>query len=419
KLMCTEGNGTEICDQYNARCVEHSDHIEGFQCVCDVDKDMDTDGVCKNKCEVSKKKEECNARKATCDFDGSEAICKCSPMLTFDSNGQCTELVKVSYSGEIPLAMDRYVLKKQLSPSNQAEAKDDSINYDAIKKDLRATMHLLYAENYEFADILSCSIVDQNVKCLIEIQFHSDPKEQVNLIADEKTCVSADANTCFVPPSLLINKKSLKSDSFAETDPCQTDIKKKNCGSDTDCKKIEGKGLNYVCTCSNGFESDGYIQPLSDINTVIHRCQDIDECKLQKACPNRTRCLNSYGSYECLCQKGFRPVTATSNPKLTGCVEVCDATLCKHGKCQVFGEVYSCLCDAGYIGLKCDQEEDKTAGSKGMRTALIILSTMVVPLILFSIFIAYKYRLLLKTSLKSNYFDDQSSTINLQPMNMN
>ncbi|GFW56685.1 uncharacterized protein TNCV_4067651 [Trichonephila clavipes] len=274
-------------------------------------------------------------------------------------------------------------------------------------------MHMVYGENYKFADILSCSIVDQDVKCIFEVQFHTDPKHQVNLITDNETCVSADADNCFIPPSLLIDKKNLKPGSFAETDPCLKDIKEQNCGRETNCKKVEGKGLNFECACAPGFETYAIVQPFYDQDTVVHRCQDIDECLNQKACPNRTRCLNSYGSYECVCLKGFRPLTATSDPKISGCVDVCDATVCKHGKCQVIGEVYGCLCDAGYTGLSCDLEE-KTAGSSGMRTALIILSTLVVPLILFSIFILYKYRLLLAKNFQSNYFDDQnSSTINL------
>ncbi|GFY57704.1 uncharacterized protein TNIN_151671 [Trichonephila inaurata madagascariensis] len=386
KLMCSEGNGTGKCAKYNARCVEDPDHMEGFRCICDNGKGIDTDGVCKNKCELSKKKEECQARKAICELDGLDAICKCPPMLTFDYTGQCAQLVKISYSGELPLASSRYAVKKQSSPSKQAE--ENSIDYEAIKKDIRASMHMVYGENYKFADILSCSIVDQDVKCVFEVH-------------------------------LLIDKKNLKPGSFAETDPCLKDIKEQNCGRETNCKKVEGKGLNFECACAPGFESYAILQPFYDPDTVVHRCQDIDECLNQKACPNRTRCLNSYGSYECVCLKGFRPLTATSDPKISGCVDVCDATVCKHGKCQVIGEVYGCLCDAGYTGLSCDLEE-KTAGSSGMRTALIILSTLVVPLILFSIFILYKYRLLLAKNFQSNYFDDQnSSTINLRPISNN
>ncbi|GFW56681.1 uncharacterized protein TNCV_4067611 [Trichonephila clavipes] len=138
KLMCSEGKGTGTCAKNNARCVEDPDHMEGFRCICDNGKGIDTDGVCKNKCELSKKKEECQARKATCELDGLEAICKCPPMLTFDYTGQCAQLVRTSYSGELPLALSRYAVKKQLSPSKQAE--ENSIAYEAIKKDIRASV---------------------------------------------------------------------------------------------------------------------------------------------------------------------------------------------------------------------------------------------------------------------------------------
>ncbi|GIY39774.1 matrilin-3, partial [Caerostris extrusa] len=395
KLMCSEGDGTKTCAKYKARCVEDFNHADGYRCECDKGQAMDNDGICKDKCEVSKQKEECDDRKATCDMDGFEAVCKCPPLLTLGSDGKCTEFAKVSYSGELPLALDRYALKKLLSPS-KANLKDDTINYDAIRKDLRSSMHMMYGDNYKFADIVNCRIVDKTLKCLVEVQFQSNPEDQVKLITDASSCLSFDKNTCFIPPRLLLDKKNFKSDGFTETDPCMDDIKNLNCGPETECKKIEGKGFNYECSCSPGFESFNTYLPLSDSNTVIHHCNDINECLQQKACPNRTRCLNTYGSYECVCQNGFRPPTDKSDPKISNCVEVCHSKVCKHGKCEVLGEAFRCRCDDGYTGLDCGQAIQNMAGYEGMKSALIVLSVLVVPLMLIVAFLIHKYYVLKK-----------------------
>ncbi|GIX73086.1 uncharacterized protein CEXT_401041, partial [Caerostris extrusa] len=239
-------------------------------------------------------------------------------------------------------------------------------------------------------------IVDKILKCLVEVQFKSNPEDQVKLITDASSCLSSDKNTCFIPPSLLLDKKNFKSDTFAETDPCRDDLHQLNCGPNTECKRIEGKGFNYECTCSPGFESFFIYRPLTDPTTVIHRCTDINECLQQKACPNRTRCVNTYGGYECLCLDGFRPPTVKSDPKISNCVEVCDSKVCKHGKCEIFGTAYRCWCNDGYTGRDCGQEKEKESdeGDNGMKIATIILAVLNVPLIIIVVFLIHRYYVL-------------------------
>ncbi|GFR00736.1 versican core protein, partial [Trichonephila clavata] len=38
------------------------------------------------------------------------------------------------------------------------------------------------------------------------------------------------------------------------------------------------------------------------------------------------------------------------------CEDICDPWKCDHGKCQVIGRNYRCICDEGYTGSKCDQK---------------------------------------------------------------
>ncbi|GBN03478.1 hypothetical protein AVEN_89729-1 [Araneus ventricosus] len=118
----------------------------------------------------------------------------------------------------------------------------------------------------------------------------------------------------------------------------------------------------------------------------------------------------------CRCLKGFKPPAENSDLKQSGCVDLCNPNPCKHGKCEIMGDIYGCKCDDGYTGFDCNEVILNTAGKSGMKVALIILSVLVVPLILLSVFMIYQYRSLKKKTLNSSYFDDQSSTINLQPM---
>ncbi|GIX80566.1 matrilin-3 [Caerostris extrusa] len=199
KLMCSEGDGSKTCAKYKARCVEDYENAEGYRCACEPGQAMDRDGICKNKCEVEKQKEECDARKAICEMDGFEAVCKCPPLLTIGSDGICSEFAKVSYIGELPLARNRYYRKKLMSGA-KTQVQDDSINYDAIRKDLRASIHMLYGNIYKFADIVNCRISDMSLNCLVEVQFQSDPQGQVNRITDTNSCFPTDENSCFIPP---------------------------------------------------------------------------------------------------------------------------------------------------------------------------------------------------------------------------
>ncbi|KAG8172061.1 hypothetical protein JTE90_015477, partial [Oedothorax gibbosus] len=58
--------------------------------------------------------------------------------------------------------------------------------------------------------------------------------------------------------------------------------------------------------------------------------------------PNGIRCFNTYGSYACPCLSGFRPINESSDPKLSGCVEICNPKMCGHGKCEIKGDKYRC-----------------------------------------------------------------------------
>uniref|UniRef100_A0A3B5M902 EGF-like domain-containing protein n=1 Tax=Xiphophorus couchianus TaxID=32473 RepID=A0A3B5M902_9TELE len=121
------------------------------------------------------------------------------------------------------------------------------------------------------------------------------------------------------------------------TDLCQPDTCEHSC--------VTGQA-GVSCRCPSGFR----------LSEDQRNCSDVDEC-LSQACHNGG-CVNTPGSYRCVCGDGFR---------LTGgeCrhVNECDGAVCEHG-CVNTGGSFSCLCQQGFRvsgdGLSCVDVDECT-----------------------------------------------------------
>ncbi|XP_039639452.1 latent-transforming growth factor beta-binding protein 1 [Perca fluviatilis] len=82
------------------------------------------------------------------------------------------------------------------------------------------------------------------------------------------------------------------------------------------CQKCPKKQSIPLIDCPQGYKR---------INSS--HCQDFDECQLQGACPNGN-CLNTVGSYRCMCKLGFVP-----DPTLTTCIPNTPAIQEEKGAC--------------------------------------------------------------------------------------
>ncbi|KAM9473471.1 adhesion G protein-coupled receptor E2-like isoform 8-T8 [Salvelinus alpinus] len=153
----------------------------------------------------------------------------------------------------------------------------------------------------------------------------------------EKDCIDEDECN---PPS-----------DYYDDDPVTPQI----CGENAACINTEG---SFYCQCALGFRSSS--QRMNFTAASPEKCIDINECLENKdtCCPN-AECHNVLGSYSCICNEGF--VSSTGAESFTfgqratcedrnECVD--DSTICgKHTQCVNTPGSYSCVCNPGF-GLK-------------------------------------------------------------------
>ncbi|KAG7233651.1 hypothetical protein INR49_006765 [Caranx melampygus] len=91
---------------------------------------------------------------------------------------------------------------------------------------------------------------------------------------------------------------------------------------------------SYRCICPNGFKT----------TRDQSMCVDVDECERQP-CGNGT-CKNTVGSYNCLCYPGFQ------NSHNSDCIDVDECAtqrgLCRNGQCINTVGTFQCVCNDGY-----------------------------------------------------------------------
>ncbi|XP_072266268.1 uncharacterized protein [Pyxicephalus adspersus] len=96
----------------------------------------------------------------------------------------------------------------------------------------------------------------------------------------------------------------------------------------------------YTCSCNEGYTVDA-------LNSSL--CEDINECAMNiTMCPNQSQCINTNGSYECACLKGFYGANCDDIDECRNST-ACPADSTCH---NTFGSFY-CGCNAGFSGENC------------------------------------------------------------------
>uniref|UniRef100_A0A915IYM1 EGF-like domain-containing protein n=1 Tax=Romanomermis culicivorax TaxID=13658 RepID=A0A915IYM1_ROMCU len=105
-------------------------------------------------------------------------------------------------------------------------------------------------------------------------------------------------------------------------------------------------GKQFECFCKRGFTGNG----------LVNGCKDIEECTQlnMRVCPNaNTYCVNTIGSYRCVCGKGFEELMPNM-PEPVACVDVpeCErgiAQCTSHSDCINTIGSYRCQCSKGFV----------------------------------------------------------------------
>ncbi|XP_054909485.1 complement component C1q receptor [Poeciliopsis prolifica] len=115
----------------------------------------------------------------------------------------------------------------------------------------------------------------------------------------------------------------LEKDGFScrMTDLCRPDTCEHSCVMSED---------GVSCRCPSGFK----------LSENQRNCSDVDEC-LSQACDYGS-CVNTVGSYRCVCGDGFRLTDGECRH-----VNECGGLVCEHG-CVNSGGTFSCLCQDGF-----------------------------------------------------------------------
>ncbi|RZF38291.1 hypothetical protein LSTR_LSTR007889 [Laodelphax striatellus] len=118
-----------------------------------------------------------------------------------------------------------------------------------------------------------------------------------------------------------------------EIDECQ--LMPSMCSGHGACMNTPG---SFECHCHRGFVPDH----------DSHQCIDENECqRIPSPCRGNAQCVNSVGSFDCICPEGYKlAVTMRECTDLDECLE--RPGVCSDGTCNNFEGSFQCVCHNGY-----------------------------------------------------------------------
>ncbi|RXG56460.1 Protein kinase C-binding protein NELL2 [Armadillidium vulgare] len=122
-----------------------------------------------------------------------------------------------------------------------------------------------------------------------------------------------------------------------------------SCHQNASCINLQ---TTYACHCNQGFTGDGYNCQDGFVRYDDYSCLEHNECKSgEHGCHENSYCVNTRGSYICVCKEGYQGNGTTCKP-------VCKSQ-CRNG--GVCSDPDVCTCRLGYTGESCEIDVDECA----------------------------------------------------------
>ncbi|XP_029440123.1 LOW QUALITY PROTEIN: CD97 antigen-like [Rhinatrema bivittatum] len=123
-----------------------------------------------------------------------------------------------------------------------------------------------------------------------------------------------------------------------------------DCGPYAECKNTDG---SYHCICLQGYQTKSRVEQFKNKNETS--CEDVDECKEHDAavCDLNASCLNTPGSFACLCDEGFQLRSRTGNLQIAGEVHCEDIDECDQPDPPACGSNATCSNTPGGFDCRC------------------------------------------------------------------
>ena len=129
--------------------------------------------------------------------------------------------------------------------------------------------------------------------------------------------------------------------------PCPKEMSQSTqCGiKNNDCQQFCDE-LTGKCECKSGLILD---------KTNVKKCIDHNECIVNFGRgPCNQKCVNTHGSYHCMCNPSFYLADDKHNCHFNSTSELCDLNI------REYNDDYKCVCkDRSLEGLKCNKKKDK------------------------------------------------------------
>ena len=180
-----------------------------------------------------------------------------------------------------------------------------------------------------------------------------EPIKDSSGLVSERTCISLRLKTC--DPGYEVNDMK---DGCVDIDECSFI----SCPYLSQCKNLPG---SYACPCKIGFEPS----ESGHISNTTSRCIDRNECDQAQESNSdlcysektNKRCVNTFGSFDCVCKDGFEPYSNPDRLDEMLCRDIdecivdrlnseyqCSVTVGSDSHCKNTIGSFDCVCNIGY-----------------------------------------------------------------------